>query len=54
MKLKHLDENFLIGDTGYDILTGKELNVNTIAVTYGFLKKEILEAYKPFAFFNVW
>lgn len=45
--LRYQDEDFLVGDTGYDVLTGKELNVNTIAVTYGFLKKEILETYKP-------
>jgi phosphoglycolate phosphatase-like HAD superfamily hydrolase len=40
-------EDFLIGDTGKDIVTGIELGMNTIAVTYGFLKKEVLETYKP-------
>jgi phosphoglycolate phosphatase len=39
--------DFLIGDTGYDVLTGIALGINTIAVTYGFLKKEVLEAYHP-------
>jgi phosphoglycolate phosphatase-like HAD superfamily hydrolase len=39
--------DFLIGDTGKDVLTGLELSMNTIAVTYGFLKKDILETYKP-------
>jgi phosphoglycolate phosphatase len=40
-------EDFMIGDTGKDVLTGLELDMNTIVVTYGFLKKSVLESYKP-------
>lgn len=40
-------EDFLIGDTGKDVLTGLELGINTIAVTYGFLNKDVLETYRP-------
>jgi phosphoglycolate phosphatase len=40
-------DDFLIGDTGYDILTGKKLGLKTIAVSYGFLSREILLTYNP-------
>jgi phosphoglycolate phosphatase len=40
-------EDFIIGDTGKDVLTGLELGMNTIVVTYGFLEKNVLEIYKP-------
>jgi phosphoglycolate phosphatase len=40
-------EDFMIGDTGKDVLTGLELGMNTIVVTYGFLRKEVLETYRP-------
>jgi phosphoglycolate phosphatase len=44
-KISNNDYN--IGDTGYDILTGKKLGMKTIAVSYGFLAKEILLEYNP-------
>lgn len=40
-------KNVMIGDTGYDILTGKNLNLVTIAICDGFLSKEKLVEYKP-------
>ena len=40
-------EDWIIGDTGKDIETGKKLGINTIAVLSGFLNKERLDAYKP-------
>ena len=39
--------DIFIGDTGEDILTAKELGIKSIAVTYGFLDKEILQEYNP-------
>lgn len=36
-----------IGDTGEDILSAKELGIKSIAVSYGFLNKEVLAQYKP-------
>jgi phosphoglycolate phosphatase len=39
--------DIFIGDTGEDILAGKELGLKTIAVLSGFLNKEILEEYLP-------
>lgn len=36
-----------IGDTGEDILTAKELGLQSIAVTYGFLNKQALSEYNP-------
>jgi phosphoglycolate phosphatase len=39
--------DYMIGDTGYDILTGKKVGIKTIAASYGFLSREILEGYKP-------
>jgi phosphoglycolate phosphatase len=39
--------DFIIGDTGHDIITGKNIGMKTIAVTYGFLSKEILLTYRP-------
>lgn len=43
----NIDKNIFIGDTGYDILTGKKLNMLTIAICDGFLSKEKLIEYKP-------
>ena len=45
--IKYQKEDFIIGDSGYDILTGQQLGIHTIAVSYGFLNKQILENYKP-------
>jgi phosphoglycolate phosphatase len=40
-------KTWMIGDTGNDILSGKELNLNTVAVLTGFLSAEVLKTYKP-------
>lgn len=45
IEFDHLD--WIIGDTGHDIITGKELNINTCAVLSGFMSKEKLMNYKP-------
>lgn len=39
--------DYIIGDTGHDIKTGKGLGLKTIAVTYGFMSKKILKKYTP-------
>jgi len=39
--------DFIIGDTGKEITTGKELGIRTIAITTGFVNKEKLLEYKP-------
>jgi phosphoglycolate phosphatase len=39
--------DFMVGDTGHDIMTGKNLGMKTIAATYGFLAEKILLTYKP-------
>ncbi len=41
------DRAAFVGDTTYDILAGKAAGVTTIAVTYGFQKKDILAAENP-------
>jgi phosphoglycolate phosphatase len=41
------ENDVLIGDTGGDILAGKEIGVKTIAVTSGFLNEKALAEYKP-------
>ena len=45
--LKKQHEDWIIGDTGSDILIGKELNIKTAAVNSGFLSHESLKEYKP-------
>jgi len=40
-------EDWIIGDTGKDILTGKKLGIRTAAVTSGFLNKHQLLNYQP-------
>ncbi len=40
-------EDWIIGDTGKDILTGKTLQINTAAVLTGFLSEEKLKSYNP-------
>ncbi|AEF86997.1 pyrophosphatase PpaX [Treponema primitia ZAS-2] len=40
-------DDYLIGDTGHDVLNGKELGLKTIAVSYGFLSREALFEYTP-------
>ncbi|MEJ5268104.1 MAG: HAD hydrolase-like protein [Bacteroidales bacterium] len=44
--------DYIVGDTGKDILTGKNLKIKSIAVSNGFLSKEILEKYRPDAIYN--
>lgn len=46
-KLEYQRNDFIVGDTGYDILTGLKLGVHTMAVSYGFLNRQKLEEYKP-------
>ena len=41
------EESVIIGDSKSDILTGKNAGIDTIAVTYGYDKKENLENAKP-------
>ena len=45
--LKLSNEDWIIGDTGYDIEVGKKLGVRTASVTNGFLNKKSLLIYKP-------
>lgn len=40
-------QDWMIGDTGKDIQTGRSLGMRTLAVSSGFLSKEHLLAYKP-------
>lgn len=40
-------DDIIIGDTGEDINTGKELNIQTIGVLSGFRNKRQLELYQP-------
>lgn len=40
-------EDWIIGDTGKDIDTGKKLGIKTIAVLSGFMNKECLQQYQP-------
>jgi phosphoglycolate phosphatase len=45
VQLNHTD--WIVGDTGKDIETGKYLGINTAAVLTGFLNEESLKAYLP-------
>jgi len=47
LKIKVTNNDFIVGDTGIDIQTGKKLGVKTIAVLTGFRNRAILETYKP-------
>ena len=40
-------ESFFIGDSDVDIKTGKNANLKTVAVSWGFRSREILEAENP-------
>ena len=46
-RLQFKNEDFMIGDTDYDVLTGKQLGIRTIAVCYGFLNKKKLKDCEP-------
>jgi phosphoglycolate phosphatase len=48
--IKYIDvtpNDWMIGDTGYDIKTGHQLGISTCAVTNGFLCEEVLRRYNP-------
>jgi phosphoglycolate phosphatase len=45
--IKIQKEDWILGDTGKDILTGKTLQINTAAVLTGFLNEEKLKNYNP-------
>lgn len=45
--LSFSSDDWFVGDTGHDILTGKALNIKTCAVLSGFMSKEALKAYDP-------
>jgi len=45
--VQYQNDDFFIGDTGYDILTGIRLGMHTIATCYGFSDKQVLIEYKP-------
>jgi len=45
--IKIQKEDWILGDTGKDILTGKTLEINTAAVLSGFLNEEKLKSYNP-------
>lgn len=42
-----MSNDIIIGDTGYDIVTGKNVGIRTIAISHGFLSKEVLGKYEP-------
>ncbi|MEO7561810.1 MAG: HAD hydrolase-like protein [Ferruginibacter sp.] len=44
--------SLIIGDTGEETNTGKELNMITVSVLTGFRNKEVLQTYKPDYIFN--
>lgn len=41
------NNDWIVGDTGKDILTGKKLGINTAAVLSGFLSENKLRTYSP-------
>jgi len=45
--LRPSQEDIFLGDGGEDILAARELNMNAGAVTWGFLNRRCLAAYKP-------
>ena len=42
-----LKDDWIVGDTGHDIITGKKIGVNTCAVLSGFMSKRSLGNYSP-------
>jgi phosphoglycolate phosphatase len=44
---KAKSEDFIVGDTGQDIIDGKSLHMNTISVSHGFVAREMLIEYEP-------
>lgn len=45
-------EDWMIGDTGHDVITGKELGISTCAVLSGFMIAESLTGYSPDVMFS--
>ena len=45
--LKFTKHDWIIGDTGHDIITGKEIGINTCAVLSGFMSLDALIGYSP-------
>lgn len=45
--VKTTKNDWMVGDTGKDIETGKKLGIHTAAVLSGFLSREILISYRP-------
>jgi len=45
--LKFHKHDWIFGDTGHDVVTGKALGIRTCAVLSGFMNKASLEAYEP-------
>ena len=41
------NNNWIVGDTGKDIQTGKKLQINTVAVLTGFLNRNKIAEYQP-------
>lgn len=46
-RIDYSKQDFIIGDTGEDIKTAKELGLQSVAVTWGILDEEILKQYEP-------
>ncbi|CEI53776.1 Phosphoglycolate phosphatase [Acinetobacter bereziniae] len=46
-ELKFSKDDIFVGDTGHDIITGRELGMKTCAVLSGFMSKDKLELYSP-------
>ncbi len=43
----HAKDMVMIGDTEIDILTAKNANIDSVAVSYGYREKEVLNEYSP-------
>jgi len=41
------ESDVLVGDTGHDVQTARELGIISVAVSNGFLNKKVLETYQP-------
>lgn len=42
-----MPDDIMVGDTGKDIQTGRNLGIRTVAVSNGFLAPEVLQKYNP-------
>ena len=52
LNIKLSKNDFMVGDTGMDILTGKKLGIKTVAVLTGFRNKKHLLSYFPDYIYN--